>query len=343
MSLIPPFDWHEVIVSPWTLGGHDTFWIVLMGFLVTASCGLIGVFLILRRMALVGDAISHSILPGLAGAFLAASFFGGHSVATAGDAHGDFRNPLYMFFGALIAGVVTTMIIEFIHRNTRVKQDAAIGITFTTLFAVGVLLITLFADKVDLDQECVLYGEIGFVTPSFKPVVEVAGHSLGPDPVVRMAAVFALTAALVLVFYKELLVTSFDSGLATSLGINSNAVHYLLMAWLSVVVVSAFESVGAILVIAMLILPGATALLLTDRLPVALWLTVIHAGVSSLVGFHLAYWLNSATAASMVVAGTGLFCVAWIFSPTQGMIARLRRGRVLEREGELAAGETQAS
>lgn len=294
-TFIPAFDFHRVFVSPWTESFGSYVWIVLMGFLVTTACGLVGNYLILRRMALVGDAISHSVLPGLAVAFLMAGS----------------RSSLAMFVGALAAGVVTTVIIEVIHKNSRVKQDAAIGIAFSSLFAVGVILISVYASKVDLDQECVLYGEIGFVP--LETFVRVGGWTLGPGSVVRMAAVALLTTLLITFFYKELLVSSFDPGLAFSLGINATVMHYSLMAWLSVVVVSAFESVGAILVIAMLILPGATASLLSNRLPVIMALTVAHAALSSLLGLHLSIWLDCSVAGAMVVMASFLFIVAWFF------------------------------
>ncbi len=305
-ALIPSFDFQRIFIAPWTSGFETFGWIVLMGFLVTAACGLVGNFLILRRMSLVGDAISHSVLPGLAVAFILS----------------QSRSTTAMFLGALAAGIVTTVLIELIHRKSRVKQDAAIGIAFTSLFALGVILINLYAGKggVDLDQECVLYGEIAFVP--LEPPVMIGGQSFGPTPVVRMALVAAATALLIAFFYKELLVSSFDPALAVSLGINATLIHYALMSWLSVVVVSAFESVGAILVIAMLILPGATATLLSHRLPVMLGLTLLHAAVSAVLGMHLALWLDCSPAGAMVVAGTVLFKSAWIFNPTDGLLRR---------------------
>jgi manganese/zinc/iron transport system permease protein len=314
-NLVPAFDFQRVFVTPWTDGFSSTIWIALMGVLVAVACGLVGNYLILRRMALVGDAISHSVLPGIAIAFLWS-----HS-----------RSTPVMFAGALAAGIVTTLIIEVIHKKSRVKQDAAIGIAFTSLFAIGVILISLYASKIDLDQECVLYGEIAFVP--LQPAVEVFGMQLGPTPVFRMGVVAILTILLIALFYKELLVSSFDPGLSTSLGINSGVMHYGLMCWLSVVVVSAFESVGAILVIAMLILPGATASLLVSRLPAVQWLTVAHSLLSSLLGIHLSTWLDCSTAGAMVVVGAGLFVLAWIFSPSQGLLRRFIRHKVtLEEE-----------
>ncbi len=317
------------MVEPWTENLPTTFWIVLMGFLITAACGMIGNYLILRRMALVGDAISHSVLPGLAIAFLLS-----HSL-----------NTLPMFIGALGAGIVTTVLIELIHKKSRVKQDSAIGITFSTLFAIGVILISFGQmEAIHLDAECVLYGEIALVPldlpvqtqlgPGALSVVEkipllnsemfLNGNvlTIAPPSVIRMAVVTGITLLLILVFYKELLVTSFDSGLSSSLGINSTVVHYTLMGMLSVIIVSAFEAVGAILVIAMLILPGATASLLAHRLPPMFGITVIHAALSAVGGIHLATWLNCSPAGAMVVAGSVLFALAWVFSPSQGLLRR---------------------
>ena len=310
-NLIPSFDFQKVFVAPWTTDLETWGWVALMGFFVAAACGLVGNFLILRRMALVGDAISHSVLPGLAIAFLLA----------------NSRGTLPMFVGALVAGVVTTVLIEIIHKKSRIKQDAAIGITFSSLFAVGVILITGYASKVDLDQECVLYGEIGTIVMDV-PFVQLGPMVLGPTALVRMGVVALIVALLIVAFYKELLVSSFDPGLAFSLGINATVVHYSLMSALSIVVVSAFESVGAILVIAMLILPGATAALLSSRLPVVLGLSVLHAALSSVLGIHLAIWLDCPVAGAMVVMGGVLFVLAWFFSPERGLLRRWLRARV---------------
>jgi manganese/zinc/iron transport system permease protein len=305
MNLIPAFDFHKAVVAPWTTEIASFGWIALMGFLVATACGLVGNFLIVRRMALVGDAISHSVLPGLVIAFLVA----------------QSRNSTAMFAGALVAGIFTTLVIELIHKKSRVKQDAAIGITFSSLFAVGVILVSVYASKVDLDQECVLYGEIGTI-PLDAPYVQIGSLILGPPSLVRMAVVTLVVALLIVMFYKELLVSSFDPGLAFSLGINATVVHYSLMSALSVVVVSAFESVGAILVIAMLILPGATASLLSQRLPRVLLLSVLHAALSSVLGVMLALWLECSIAGAMVVVGGVMFVLAWVFSPSEGLLRR---------------------
>lgn len=326
-TFIPPFEFERVIVSPWTTDIASYGWIMLMGFFVAAACGLVGNYLMLRRMALVGDAISHSVLFGIAVGFLvlvSTAPEGGSTEAVA--AHISKWRATAMLVGAMIAGVLTTVLIELIHKKSRVKQDAAIGITFTSLFAIGVIIITIFASKVDLDQECVLYGEIGSI-PLDMPYVQLGSLVLGPPTLVRMAVVAIIVAALIVIFYKELLVSSFDAGLAFALGINATFVHYSLMSMLSVVVVSAFESVGAILVVAMLILPGASASLLSRRLPTILFLTVVHAALCSVLGVHFALWLDCSIAGAMVVMGTALFACAWVFSPTQGLLRRwMRRG-----------------
>jgi len=303
-DLLPSFDAHRFFVAPWTTDLPTYGWMLLMAFLVTAACGLVGNYLILRRMALVGDAISHSVLPGLAVAFLIS---------------GKLTLPA-MLAGALGAGLLTTFLIEFLHTRSRIKADAAIGITFCSLFAFGVVLINVFASKVHLDAECVLYGELSNLA--------LADYSLGmPAPVLVMGGVAVIVAVLIVLFYKELLITSFDALLAGSQGFAPGKMHLALMAALSIVIVAAFESVGAILVIAMLILPGATAQLLSTRLPVCLALSVLHAALSAVGGLHLSLILGCPMAPAVVVAGTLLFGCAWLF-----YLLRARAGRQIAGE-----------
>ncbi len=306
--LIPAFDWHRVIVQPWADDFSITGWIVLMGFFVTAACGIVGNYLLLRRMALVGDAISHSILPGLIVAFVLFKH----------------NSTWVMFFGAFVAGLVTVGLIEFIHKQSRIKPDAAICIAFTTLFALGVVMMSALESKgtVHIDAECVLYGEIAFVP--LEPPVVWNGWELGPPSVLRMGLVFLSVLLATGLFYKELLVTSFDAGLAKSLGMKTGIWHYGLMGALAIVVVSAFESVGAILAVAMLIMPPMFAAQLSDRLPVRLVLIVVNAALSSVVGYHLSLWLDCSQAGAMVVVGAFLFVGVW----WGGMALRqLRLGR----------------
>lgn len=302
--MIPDFNYHDVIVAPWTEFSSTYGWVVLMGFLVALGCGLLGNFLVLRRMALLGDAISHSVLPGIVVAFLV----------------GKSRGPLAMFAGAVAAGVLTTFLIETIQRRTRIKQDAAMGVVFSTFFAAGVLLLSLFAGHVDLDADCVLYGELGLV--SLEPKVMLFGVETAPPDVWLMALSSVVVIGFIGVFYKELLVTSFDPALARSLGIRPSIFHYALMGLLSLVVVAAFRAVGAVLVVAILVLPGATAYLLSSRLPVMLALSVLHAAISSVLGMHLGVWLNCSFGAALVVAGAALFAAAWAYAAIAAVLRR---------------------
>jgi manganese/zinc/iron transport system permease protein len=324
-DLIPAFDWQRVVLEPWTTDFSITVWIVLMGFFVTAACGLVGNYLLLRRMALVGDAISHSILPGLVVAFIIFK-----TTAT-----------WVAFSGALAAGMLTVLIIEFIHRQSRVKPDAAICIAFTTLFAIGVVLMSMLESvgSFHIDADCVLYGEIAFVP--LEPPFVWNGHPLGPPSTLRMIIVFAVVLLAIVVFYKELLVTSFDPGLAKSLGMRTAFWHYGLMGALALVVVSAFESVGAILAVAMLIVPPMFAAQLSDRLPVRLILTVVHAALSATIGLHLSVWFNCSAAGAMVVAAALLFVTVWAASQVRFWM-RFRRNFSESRPEEVSAAGASA-
>jgi len=302
-DLIPEFDLEEMVVAPWTAEFDPFGWILLMGFLVAFTCGLVGNFIVARRMALVGDAISHSLLPGIVLAFMLTA---------------SLAIPV-MLVGAMVAGVATTVLIEIIHKNSRVKTDAALGIVFSLFFAVGVILINLYTSEVHFDAECVLYGEIEYLTLAERislGLVEV------PLPIVWMLGVGLVVVGLVVLLYKELLVTSFDPGLARSLGIPVGVYHYGLMAVLSVVIVSAFEAVGVILVIAMLIFPATTAAMLSNRLPVMLAMSLCLAAVYAVGGLHLALILDSNIAGSMVVVAGSLFGLVWLFSPQRGLLVR---------------------
>lgn len=300
----------EWLASPFRLFWVDPesyLWIGAMGFLVAASCGLVGAFLVVRKSALLGDAISHSVLPGIVVAFLITG-----SRATWG-----------MMVGAIVAGLLTTLAIDLVCRKTRIKEDAAIGIVFSFFFAVGVILMSRYASKVDLDLDCVLYGEIGFI--ALEPYVELSGISLGPEPVVRTALILIGIVLLVWLFFKELVVCSFDATYADTIGVDAIRSHYLLVVVLSITVVSAFESVGAVLVVAMLILPGSTAYLFCDRLPRLLVSIIPVALLTSVLGIYGSLLFNCSPAGAMVVAAFLLFVVAWFFAPGHGLVAQWRR------------------
>ncbi len=284
----------------------DAFWIILSGALVATTCSLLGCFLILRKMAMVGDAISHSILPGIVIAF----FLTGS------------RDSVPMLIGAGILGLITTMLIEFLHRVAKVQSDAAIGITFTSLFAIGVILIALFADQVDLDQDCVLYGEIAYIP--LDTIITEAGTDLGPRVVWIAGGVLLMVVVFILIFYKELLITSFDPAFAAVTGLSTATWHYALMSLVSLTTVASFEAVGAILVVALMIAPPATAYLLTKKMTVMLFLSVILGIITSFGGYYLAEWLDASIAGAMTMVAGGLFLLALLFGPEEGIWLRRR-------------------
>ncbi|MGF1533790.1 MAG: metal ABC transporter permease [Bernardetiaceae bacterium] len=285
----------------------DAFWIILTGTLMAASCGLLGVFLVLRNMAMLGDAIAHAVLPGIVVAFLLT----------------DSREAWWMLLGAAAVGVVATVLIELLYRSARLQTDAAIGITFTWLFALGVILISLYAGSVDLDQECVLYGEIAYVP--LDTWVTGSGYELGPRSVWLLGAMLVLILALLGFGYRMLKINTFDPAYASAIGISSGLWHYVLMSAVSMTTVVSFEVVGAILVVAFLIVPPATAYLLTRRLSWMLALTVLLGFASAVLGYALAVWVNGSIAGAMSVVAGLFFVLALLFSPTEGYVwKRLR-------------------
>jgi manganese/zinc/iron transport system permease protein len=273
----------------------DAFWIILAGTLVAIPCGLLGCYLILRKMAMVGDAISHAVLPGIVIAF----FVSGS------------REPVSMLLGAGILGILTTFLIEFFHSKARLQTDAAIGVTFTWMFALGVILISVFAGQVDLDQECVLYGEIAYVPIDLW--ITGNGTIMGPRVIYIMGVVFLVVLSFILIGYKELFLTTFDPGFASATGISVALWHYLLMGAVSFTTVGAFESVGAILVVAFLIVPPATAYLLTEDFKKMMLITTALSLVISCCGYYLAVLLDGSIAGAMSVVAGALFGMVFIY------------------------------
>ncbi len=269
------------------------FWIILVGILAASSCSLLGCFLVLRKMAMVGDAISHAVLPGLVIAFLIAGT----------------RSSLPMLIGAAIIGLLATVFIEFLSSKVKLQADASIGVTFTFLFAVGIILVSLYTSKIDLDQDCVLFGEIAYV-PLDRLMLSNA-IPLGPRAV--WITGFNLLAVLTLIYvgYKGLLLTTFNEEFARTIGINTSFWQYLLMGAVSLTTVLNFELVGAILVVAFLIVPPATAYLLTTQLKPMLGLSVVFATLSTLLGFAIANWLQGSIAGGMATASGVLFLLVF--------------------------------
>lgn len=298
---------------------------MLTGTLAMVACGLLGNFLVLRRMSLLGDAVSHAVLPGLVAGFLITGS----------------RATLPMFLGAAAAGVITVVLIEAIRRLGRMEPGAAMAVVFSTLFALGVLLIQqAHAEGVDLDPDCVLNGQLEAVfwspPPDWGGVLRAALTGGLPRELLTLAGTALVAGAFVAMFFKELRVVSFDPALATSLGIRAGAMHFALMVLVAAAVVASFEAVGSILVIAALVCPPATARLLTDRLGTQIWLSLGLSIAAGMIGYLLAItapsWLGGASslsAAGMItVVSGGLLGLAIIAAPQHGILAkRLRHAR----------------
>lgn len=301
----------------------DAVVVMAVGSLVAASCALVGSFLVLRKLAMLSDAISHAVLPGIVVAFLLTGS----------------RSSWPMFVGAVLVGALTAFSAQFLARRG-VQGDAAIGVTFTSLFAIGVVLVSIYGHQVDLDLDCVLYGEIAYAP--FDTVVW-GETNLGARALWVNGGLLLLNLLIILGLYKQFKLCSFDPELAASVGIPVAAMHYLLMGLVATTTVGAFESVGAILVVAMLVVPGATAYLLTDRLSRLLPLAVAIGVASALLGYQIARALDGSIAGAMAMVTGGFFLLAFLFAPRQGVAAkflarRQTRRRVAEEDLLLWAG-----
>lgn len=282
--------------------------IQVIAVLVAVSCALVGVFLVLRRMALLSDAISHTVLLGIVVAFFVTE---------------SLTSPL-LIVAATATGVLTVALVEGLRRTRLVKEDAAIGLVFPALFSVAVILIARYANKVHLDTDAVLLGELAFAP--FRRL-EVGGVDLGPTTLWVMAVVLALDLAFILLFYKELKLTTFDPALAASLGIAPAAVQYGFMTLVSVTAVGAFDAVGSILVVALMIAPPAAAYLLSDRLTVVIGLSALLGTLAAIGGFWTAWLLDASFAGSIAGAAGVIFLATFLLAPERGIVALARRRR----------------
>ncbi|WP_299252175.1 metal ABC transporter permease [uncultured Cytophaga sp.] len=269
----------------------NDFYIILTGILVAVSCSILGTFLVLRKMAMVGDAISHAVLPGIV-----LSFFLTGS-----------RDSIWMLIGAGMMGIITTLIIEWLHKKTKLQEDASIGVTFTFLFALGVLLISYFAENIDLDQECVLYGEIAYVPLN---TIAIFGLEL-PKALVLLSFVLIGIVGIIFYFFKEWVITTFDAPYAASIGMSTVLWNYLLMSMVSFTTVASFESVGAILVVAFLVVPASAAYLITDSIKQTLLYAIVFGVLSSVGGYYAASFLDVSISGSMATVSGILFTVCF--------------------------------
>ena len=282
--------------------------VILVGAVVAIACALPGVFLVLRRVAMMSDAISHTVLLGIVLAFFAS---------------GSIDSPL-LILGAAIMGVITVSLVELLGNTRLVKQDAAIGLVFPALFSLAVILISRYTGDVHIDNDAVLLGEIG-LSPLDR--VSLLGMML-PRALIVMGVILLLNILFVVLFYKELKLSTFDAGLAATLGFSPALVHYGLMALVSITAVGAFDAVGSVLVVAFMIAPAASAYLLTDKLSLMLVFAALIGALSAIGGYQLSLWVDANIAGSMATMTGFIFLLTFLFAPYRGMVAvALRRLR----------------
>ncbi len=280
--------------------------IQLIACLVAIACAIPGTFLVLRKMAMISDAISHSILPGIVIGFFLTE---------------DLNSPWLILLAAL-TGILTVVLVEFIQKTGLVKEDTAIGLVFPALFSIGVILIAKNANDVHLDVDAVLLGELAFA-PFDRFIFN--DIDLGPKSLWVIATILAITLTLLIAFFKELKLSTFDKSLAATLGFSPVVMHYGLMSAASVTTVGAFDAVGAILVVALMVAPPAIAYLLTNDLKKMILIACFFGAISALLGYWLAHILDASIAGSMTTVLGVLFLLVYLFAPSKGLISVLYR------------------
>ncbi len=278
------------------LNAHE-WWTIAIGALCAAACAVPGCFLVLRRLSLVGDAVSHAVLPGIAIAFV---FTGS-------------RELIPMLFGASIAGVFAVLFSRVLSRVARVADDAALGVVYSCMFAIGVVVITRYASSVDLDPSCVLFGQL-------ETVALERGFLHIPRAFWTLAIGGSITFVIIACVYKELKLAIFDEALAHAFGFRPKRLHALLMAIVAAVCVVSFEAVGSILVIAMLIAPPAAARLWTDRLTRMIALSVVFGIASSPIGYLLAKLFDASVAGMTALVASSWLGVSVMIAPKSGLL-----------------------
>ncbi len=279
----------------------------LIAVIIAAACALPGVFLVLRRMAMLSDAISHTVLLGIVLAYLISN---------------SLSSPL-LFVGAVAMGVITVWLVELISGSGLVREDATIGLVFPALFSLAVLLISRSAGNIHLDTDSVLLGELAFA-PFDR--IELFGLDL-PRALVTGISALTLNTVLLFLFYKELKLATFDPALAATLGFTPTLIHYGLMTSVSLTAVTAFDAVGSILVIALMVAPPATAYLLTDRLPRIIGLSVAIGALAAISGYWFARLFDVSIAGTMATMTGFGFLLSWLFAPRRGIVAQIWQHR----------------
>lgn len=278
--------------------------IQLIASIVAIACAIPGTFLVLRKMAMISDAISHSILPGIVIGFFITQ---------------DLNSPLLILLAAM-TGIITVFAVEKIQKTGLVKEDTAIGLVFPALFSIGVILIAKNANDVHLDVDAVLLGELAFA-PFDRLIIN--GTDIGPKSLWVIGSILLITLSLLIAFFKELKVSTFDAGLSAALGFSPTVIHYGLMSISSITTVGAFDAVGAILVVSLIIAPAASAYLLTTDLKKMLLLATSFGVFSAISGYWLAHYLDASIAGSITTTLGCVFLLIYLFAPSKGLISVL--------------------
>lgn len=260
---------------------------LLVSMLVASVCGLLSCYMTLKGWALMGDAVSHAVMPGVVIAYAL---------------------NLPFALGAFVFGVGSVAVIGYIKQMTRIKEDTVIGLVFTGFFALGLILVSKVRSSIDLTH--ILFGNV---------------LGISPADIQQTLWICALVLAVLLLLRRDLILFCFDPTHARSMGIHTGVLHYLLLAVLSLAAVAGLQTVGIILVVAMLVTPGATAHLLTDRFDRMTWIAVGSAMLSSVIGIYWSYWMDASTGGCIVVVQTLLFLISFLFAPRHGLVAQLRQ------------------
>lgn len=269
---------------------------LIVAIIVGIICAVVGSYLMVQRLALLGDAISHSVLPGLAIAFIL---------------------EINIFIGAFVAGLISTVCINIIRNNSKIKEDAAMGIVFSAFFALGITLITVVQKENKIDLNHFLFGNI-------------LGVSLTEVRDTIIIAVFVLL--IVFLFYKELLFYTFDKLGAESVGLPVRWLDTGLMILIGLTIIASLKAVGVILVLSLLITPPSTAYLLVDRLHQVMLIGVLIGIISSISGMYLSYYFNLPSGPAIVLVATGFFILSFLFSPSQGLITQYFRLKFISKK-----------
>jgi len=266
--------------------------------LVGLMCGVLGCFIVLRNMSLIGDALSHAVLPGIFFAFLLVGY-----------------STLGFFIGSTVAGLVTAVAISWIQQNVKTKNDAAIGIIFTAMFSIGIMGISWLnqSEGVHLDLKDFLFGNV---------------LGISNEDIFLTAGICLYTLVCVVMFYRYLFVTTFQPTIAETMGISAKTIHYFLMLLLSFAIVASLRTVGVILVVAMLITPAATALLLSDQLKKVIFISGLIGILSAVIGLLVSIIFNTTPGPAMTLCATAFYFMAVLLSPTQGLLFKYNQNRI---------------